>query len=76
MAAVLRMVAAVAVLVIPGAFAVLLAYFAARMVRRGWLDARSRSPQGVQLKDVLAGLSLRAVVAEARAVRMTLLPMF
>ena len=73
MAAVLRMVAAVAVMVIPGAFAVLLAYFAARLIRRGWLDARSRAPHGaVPLKDVLAGLSLRAVVAEARAIRLSL----
>jgi hypothetical protein len=68
MGAVLRTVLVVAVLVIPGAFGVLLAYFAARMLRRGYLEARQRAPGSeVRLRDVLGTLRVRMLVQEARA---------
>ena len=68
MGAVLRTVLVVTVLVVPGAFAVLLAYFAARMVRRCYLEARQRAPQSeIRLRDVVRELNVRSVVQEARA---------
>jgi len=70
MGAVLRTLMVVMVLVVPGAFAVLVAYFAARMLRRGYIEARQRaggSGSEVHLRDVIGMMSLRTVVQEARA---------
>ncbi len=68
MGAVLRTVLVVTVLVVPGAFGVVLAYFAARMLRRGYLAARHRAHGSViHWRDVLGALSVRSLVQEARA---------
>jgi hypothetical protein len=54
--------------VIPGAFAILLVYFAARMLRRSYLEARQRAHGAkVHLRDVLGAMSVRSVVQEAKA---------
>ncbi len=67
MGAVLRTVLVVTVLVVPGAFGIVLAYFAARMLRRGYLEARQRAHGSVHWRDVLGALSVRSLVQEARA---------
>ena len=69
MAAAIRTVMAVAVVVLPGAFVAVLAFLAFRTVRQAWLSARTRSENGsVALKDVVEGVNVRSLVREARAV--------
>ncbi len=68
MGAVLRTVLVVTVLVVPGAFGVVLAYFAARMLRRSYLEARQRAHGAeVHFRDVIAAISMRSLVQEAKA---------
>jgi hypothetical protein len=66
-----RMVMAVAVAVIPGAFVLLLTYVTARTLLRQWRQAQVQAqlPGGEppSLRMVLATVELRALVREARA---------
>ena len=66
-----RMVMAVAVAVIPGAFVLLLSYVAARTLVRQWRQAQAQAQLTggvpVPLRSVLATVELRALVREARA---------
>lgn len=69
MAAAIRMVMAVAVVVLPGAFVAVLAFLTFRTVRQAWLNARTRSQNGtVALKEVARGVNMKTLVREARAV--------
>jgi hypothetical protein len=67
----LRMVMAVAVAVIPGAFVLLLTYVTARTLLRQWRQAQVQAQLSggvpVPLREVLATVELRALVREARA---------
>ena len=64
----LRMVMAVAVAVVPGAFVLLLTYVTARTLLRQWREAQALSGGvPVPLRTVLATVELRALVCEARA---------
>ncbi|WP_224245228.1 hypothetical protein [Hyalangium gracile] len=64
----LRMVLALVVLVMPGAFLVLLAYVALRTLLARWRVAQQRAEgRGVSVRDVLASLHFRDLVREARA---------
>lgn len=63
-----RMALALVVLVMPGAFPVLLAYVAARTLLSRWRVAQAQANgREVSLKDVLAQLHFRDLVREARA---------
>jgi hypothetical protein len=66
-----RMVMAVAVAVIPGAFVMLLTYVTARTLVRQWRQAQLQAQRAggvpVSLRTVLATVELRALVREARA---------
>ena len=80
-----RAAMAVAVVMIPGSFAAVLAFVAFRSIRKSYLKARQAALQAANpqsektesvrrevpvapMKAVLAGLSVRNLVAEARAV--------
>ncbi|QSQ27372.1 hypothetical protein JY651_21755 [Pyxidicoccus parkwayensis] len=66
----LRMAMAVAVVLLPGGFPLLLAYIAVRTLRTRWhnaqLEAHSHGREA-SLRDVLASLHFKELVAEARA---------
>ncbi len=70
MAAAMRALMAVGLVVLPGAFLAVLGYLAFRTVRRAWREARSQIAHGqpVAMKDVLSGVNVRSLVREARAV--------
>jgi hypothetical protein len=66
----LRMALALAVVLMPGGFAVLLAYVATRTVLARWRSAQMQAQangRGASVKEVLASLQLRELVREARA---------
>ncbi|MFP2930755.1 hypothetical protein ACLESO_37270 [Pyxidicoccus sp. 3LG] len=66
----LRMAMAVAVILLPGGFPILLAYIAVRTLRSRWLQAQARAhSQGAEasLRDVVATLHFKELVREARA---------
>ncbi len=67
MGLVVRTLVAVTVLVVPGAFLLLIAYAVFRAVRHSWRLAAGQSEDGrVAVRDVLAQVSFRDVVREAR----------
>jgi hypothetical protein len=64
----LRMALALVVVLLPGGFAVLLAYVATRTLLARWRSAQAQANgRGVSVKEVLASLQLRDLVREARA---------
>ncbi len=68
MAAWVRFLMAAVVLVVPGGFLFLLAYLSGRAIHGSYVRAAEASADGeVTLRDVLAQVSFRDVVAEARA---------
>ncbi len=69
MAGWVKTVLAVAVLVVPGGFLMLLAYGSGRVVHSAWQDARARAPgRKVNAREVLASLSVKDVVREVKGV--------
>lgn len=66
----LKMAMAVAVVLLPGGFLLLLAYIAVRTLRARWHNAQVEAhTQGreASLRDVVASLHLKELVREARA---------
>jgi hypothetical protein len=64
----MKTIVAVAMMLVPGAFVLFLAFTCARAVRARWLVAQQQSPGGaVPMKQVLAGLRLSDLVRDARA---------
>ncbi|HYI00473.1 hypothetical protein [Hyalangium sp.] len=66
----LRMVLAMAVVLLPGGFPLVLAYVSTRTLLARWRAAQAQSQlngRGVSLKDVVAQLHFRDLVREARA---------
>ncbi|NMO17947.1 hypothetical protein HPC49_49320 [Pyxidicoccus fallax] len=66
----LRVVLAMAVLLLPGGFPLLLAYIAVRTLRARWHDARIEAHnhgREASLRDVVASLHFKELVREARA---------
>ncbi|MBZ4415918.1 hypothetical protein [Myxococcus sp. RHSTA-1-4] len=66
----LRMVMAVAVILMPGGFPLLLVYIAVRTLRSRWHNARLEAHSNgreASLRDVVATLQLKELVREARA---------
>lgn len=66
----LRMVVALAVLLLPGGFPLLLAYIAVRTLRARWHDAQLEAHshgREASLRDVFATLHFKELVREARA---------
>jgi hypothetical protein len=64
------MVMAVAVVLLPGGFPLLLAYIAVRTLRARWHDAQAKAHshgREASLRDVVATLHLKELVREARA---------
>jgi len=69
MVGVLRTLWMVAVLVVPGAFALVVLWVGGRMLLHAIREARRRSNgAAIQARDVLAGLTFGAVVREARSI--------
>ncbi len=65
-----RMLLAVTVALVPGAFVLLVAYVASRTLRSRWRQARLQSQvQGtpVSFREVVATVELKELVREARA---------
>ncbi|MCY1014832.1 hypothetical protein [Pyxidicoccus sp. MSG2] len=66
----LRMAMAVAVVLLPGGFPLLLAYIAVRTLRARWhnaqVEAHSRGREA-SLRDVVASLHFKELIREARA---------
>lgn len=65
----IRMVMAVAVILLPGGFPLLLAYIALRTLRSRWRAARDhahRIGREASLRDVVASLHFKELVREAR----------
>jgi hypothetical protein len=65
----IRMVMAVAVLLLPGGFPVLLAYIAVRTLRSRWRAAQHQAHSAgreASLRDVVATLHFKELVREAR----------
>lgn len=69
MAVWLKTAMAVAVMVVPGAFVVLLAYVLSRTLMTRWHSAHSSAPDRKVdfLRDVLASIRFRDLITEARA---------
>jgi hypothetical protein len=63
----LRMVLAVAVVLLPGGFAVLLGWVATRTILKRWRMAQAQAHGRVSFKAVLASLHFRELIREARA---------
>ncbi|MCP3142515.1 hypothetical protein [Pyxidicoccus xibeiensis] len=66
----LKMAMAVAVVLLPGGFPVLLAYIAVRTLRARWLHARAEAQSHgaeASLRSVLASLHFKELVREARS---------
>jgi hypothetical protein len=66
----LKMAMAVAVVLLPGGFPLLLTYIAVRTLRTRWLNARVEARhhgREVSLRDVVASLHFKELVREARA---------
>jgi aspartate aminotransferase-like enzyme len=67
MAAWLRVLMGLVVLVMPGGFVLALAYALARVLREGWRTVQQRAPeQGVTLRALLAEVRLAEVVRVAK----------
>lgn len=66
----MRMVMAVAVLLLPGGFPLLLAYVTLRTLLSRWREAQAQALQlgrAVSLRDVVATLHFKELVRDARA---------